>query len=152
MSMTIEIGNYTGESYALDKTLVGSVVLTGTLKEGTSIVDPVILVHSGVALSGNYLHIPAFNRWYFVTDITSVRTGLWQISAHVDVLMSWKNRIREQRAVIERNQNSYNLYMNDDKFQVQAKPIIQQLAFPSGPWNSGESRILVITGNNVSLT
>lgn len=152
MSMTIEIGNYTGESYALDKTLVGSVVLTGTLKEGTSIVDPVILVHSGVALSGNYLHIPAFNRWYFVTDITSVRTGLWQISAHVDVLMSWKNRIREQRAVIERNQNSYNLYMNDDKFQVQAKPIIQQLAFPSGPWNSGESRILVITGNNVSIT
>lgn len=152
MSMTIEIGNYTGVSYALDKTLVGSVVLTGTLKEGTSIVDPVILVHSGVALSGNYLHIPAFNRWYFVTDIVSVRTGLWQISAHVDVLMSWKARIREQRAVIERNQNSYNLYMNDDKFQVQAKPIIQQFAFPSGPWNSGESRILVITGNNVSLT
>lgn len=152
MSMTIEIGNYTGESYALDKTLVGSVVLTGTLKEGTSVVDPVILCHNGVALSGNYMHIPTFNRWYFITDIVSVTTGLWQVSGHVDVLMSWKARIREQRAVIARNQNSYNLYLNDDKFQVYANPRIQQLAFPSGPWNSGESRILVVTGNNVSIT
>ena len=93
MSMTIEIGNYTGESYALDKTLVGSVVLTGTLKEGTSIVNPSILVHSNVALTGNYMHIPAFNRWYFINDITSVRTGLWLVTGHVDVLMSWKTAI-----------------------------------------------------------
>lgn len=151
MSITIEIGNYTGESYALDKQLVGAVVLTGNLKDGTSVVDPVILIHNNVALTGNYAHIPAFNRYYFINDIVSIRTGLWRVACHVDVLMSWKNRIREQRAVIARNQNSYNLYLNDDKFQVTANPRIQQLAFPSGPWNQGESQILVVTGNNVSI-
>lgn len=145
--MNISIGNYAGESYALDKELVGAVTLTGTLKNNTSVVNPVIEIHSNVALTGNYMHIPAFNRYYFVTDIVSIRTGLWNVTGHVDVLMSWKTAIRQQRAAIARNENSYNLYLNDDKFQVTANPRIQQLAFPSGPWNSGESRILVITGN-----
>lgn len=39
----------------------------------------------------NYAYIPDFNRYYFVSEIVSVRTGLWRVSMRCDVLMSFKS-------------------------------------------------------------
>ena len=64
--------------------------ITFTLKEPTSIIDPVLLIKGNITeiIQANYITIPVFNRSYFINNITSVRNDLIEISAHVDVLSS----------------------------------------------------------------
>ena len=86
--------------------------------DGNDVVDdesnPVTFSYVNKVLSANYAYIPDFNRWYFVTDITSVRQNLWQVAMSVDVLMSYYGDILNLSAFIARNQNLYNPFVVDD--------------------------------------
>lgn len=70
-------------------------------------------------LSVNYVHIPDFNRYYFINDITSVRQNLWRLSLHVDVLMSYAKEIKNTNAFISRNENLYNNLLEDKMISYQ---------------------------------
>lgn len=70
-------------------------------------------------LSANYVHIPDFNRYYFINDITSVRQNLWRLSLHVDVLMSYAKEIKNTNAFISRNENLYNNLLEDKMISYQ---------------------------------
>lgn len=50
----------------------------------------------------NYAYIPEFHRHYFITDIVSVKTNLYMISMRCDPLMSFKDSILNQTAIVER--------------------------------------------------
>lgn len=69
-----------------------------TLKNGCSFLSPTFLL-SVETFSYNYCR---FNgRYYWVTDITSVRNNLFEVQCSVDVLASWKNDIIETNAFVE---------------------------------------------------
>ena len=119
--------------------------LSGTLREETDIVNPVINIEfNGTLTNVNYMHIPEFNRYYFITKIESVRTGLWRIYAHCDVLKTYAEGILGTPCVVARNQNKYNLYLNDSYFKVYANPRLQVINFPQS--FSGYSYVLVMKG------
>lgn len=132
--MTIVLQKNATEKNALDKTLTDIATLTGTLKTDTSIIDPVILIEADLTnyTDCNYMTIPDFDRSYFVNNIRSIRNGLIEITAHVDVLSSFKIQIRSNSAIIHRQQNRWNLYLNDGSFRVYQNPIVLTKAFPSG--------------------
>lgn len=133
MSITIKLQYNASEQEKVTKSVSDVVVLSGTLKEQTSITDPVILIeHSGTLPACNYMTIEAFGRSYFITGIESVRTGLWRISAHVDVLSTYAAQIRQNTAVIRRQENKWNLYLDDGSFRCYQNPNIVMKAFPSG--------------------
>lgn len=77
-----------------------------TLKEGTSIESPVFLLNSN-DFTINY--IKAFDHYYFVEDIKSVRNGLIEISCSMDVLATFKSAIGSYSAFIERADSSSNI-------------------------------------------
>ena len=145
--MTIVLYQNTSEFNAVDKTLSELVTLSGTLREQSSIIDPVINISDidNYIGSANYAYIPEFNRYYFITNIDSVRENLWRISFHVDVLYTYREQIRTNSAIIERNEREYDLKLNDGLFQTQQNPRIAQYPFPSGfnTWNF----VLAIAGN-----
>ena len=90
--------------------------IEGTLRAESSVIDPVIMIKKDnpTVSMYNYIYIPDFKRYYFITNITSIRTDLWEISMHVDVLYTWASYIRTNQAVIDKSQNSnYNWYLND---------------------------------------
>ena len=62
-----------------------------TLKSGTSLLSPTLLLNIASRPSYNYLSFEG--RYYFVTDIVSVRNDLWEISCTVDALATWKSEI-----------------------------------------------------------
>ena len=70
MSFIIKIQRNNSENIALDKNLTDILVLSGTLKEGTSIIDPVIIFEGNLSAvkNANYMTIDSFNRigkiWY----------------------------------------------------------------------------------------
>lgn len=60
-----------------------------------------------IVLSANYARIADFNRYYFITDIISIRRNIWQIELSCDVLMSYKDDFLKLKAFIGRNEFNY---------------------------------------------
>lgn len=133
--MNIQIQQTTSEKNRIGKSISTLYTASGALREGTSIINPVIRI-SGANIpslkNANYMYIPDFNRYYFITDIKSIRNGLIEISGHVDVLQTYAGQIKNNTAIIKRNANSWNLYIEDGLFKTYANPHIFTKLFPSG--------------------
>ena len=133
--MIIHIQQTTSEKTRIGKSISTLYTAHGALRDGTSIINPVIKI-SGANVptlrNANYMYIPDFNRYYFITDIKSVRNGLIEISGHVDVLQTYASQIRNNMAIVKRNANSWNLYIEDGLFKTYANPHIFTKEFPSG--------------------
>lgn len=145
--MTLKLYSNSSEYAALDKELELQLTLSGILREESSIIDPSILVEDldDYITDINYAYIPEFGRYYFITNIESVRNHLWRLSLHVDVLHTYADGIRANSGIIERNENLYDLQLNDGLFKTRQNPRIAQYPFPSGfnTWNF----VLAVAGN-----
>lgn len=145
MSFSIVFMNNQQELNKISKSPSTVMTLTGTLREETDIVDPQINIeYSGTLTNTNYMYIAEFHRYYFITKIESVRTGLWRVYAHCDVLKTYSQAILGTECVVARSQNLYNLFLNDSAFKVYSNPRLQIAKFPNK--FSGESYILAIKG------
>lgn len=145
--MNIILYQNISEYNAVNKTINKLTTLTGTLREESSIIDPIITISDIDSYVGsmNYAYIPEFNRYYFITNIETIRNKLWRVSFHVDVLYTYREQIKSNSAIIERNETQYDLKLNDGLFKTQQNPRIAQFPFPSGfnTWNF----VLAIAGN-----
>ena len=134
MSFSITLQQNNSDVRKLDKSLSTIATVTGTLKEGTSIINPVILIDCDISNVNtcNYMTIESFNRQYFVNDIKSIRNGLVEFSCHVDVLSTYATEIKGNRAIVRRQENDWNLYLNDGVFKVYQNPVVTTIEFPQG--------------------
>lgn len=149
MAFDIKIQRNESPNNSLDKNITDIVTLEGgTLRDATSIIDPVIIVESTMAnvRNANYLTIDMFGRSYFIKNITSVRNGLIEIACHCDVLSSFKDQIRANNAVIRRNQNANNIRVNDGVFTVRQDPHIVYRAF-GGTGFITQELVLAVAGS-----
>lgn len=136
--MQIVFYNNTAEMERVDKTnyLNKNFEIFGYLKNSTSIVNPTIVVELkrdvvekliaddnnslikddenknivllDKLLKSNYCYISDFNRYYYIDDIVSIANNLWEISLDCDVLYTYKDKIIENEAFIDRQENLYN--------------------------------------------
>lgn len=113
------------ENNKVDKTtsLIEVATLTGTLREQTSIINPSITIELSTLLDFNYVYIEEFKRYYFVKNIVNITNKMWRIDLHVDVLMSYKDIIVTQTALIDRNEFSYNELLVDNEEITNIRPI-----------------------------
>ena len=134
MSFDIVLMRSNSEKNRLTKDTETIMTVSGFLREGTSIIDPVIKIECDMSdvVGCNYLSIPIFGRKYFVNDIRSIRNRLFEFSCHVDVLSTYADSIRENTGIIKRQENEWNLYLNDGTFKVYQNPNVLTRAFPSG--------------------
>lgn len=133
--------------------IVKSLTSIGTfscaLKENTSVLNPVIIIATNENLyNSNYMEIPVFNRKYFITDIRSIGSDRWEVSAHVDVLDTYASAIKSNTAVIRRQENVYNLYLNDPDFLTYNYDRIQTKKFtPVSGFHKQLTYRLIINGS-----
>lgn len=149
MAFTIQIQYNASEDIALTKDLTTIAELSGVLRQETSIIEPVILIEGDLTdfTGANYMTIPAFERSYFINNIRSIRNDLIEISARVDVLYSFRAYIRENKAIIRKSVDNWNLYLNDGTFTVSQKPEILTLPFPIQFAYNTKNFVLAIAGN-----
>ena len=147
MAFEIMLQQNVSEKTRLTKTVNNILTVSGELKTDTSIIDPVIMIECDLSvITGcNYMTIPTFARSYFVNNIKSIRNGLIEFSCHVDVLSSFAESIKNNSAIIRRQENTWNLYLNDGVFRVYQNPMILTRAFPSG-FNTQEFVLAVAGG------
>lgn len=134
MSFSITLQRNNSEPIRMDKSITDITTVTGTLKDTTSVIDPVIRIQCALAdvAQCNYLTIPTFGRSYFVRDIRSLTADIVEFSCHVDVLSTYKSGIRGNTGITRRQENQWNLYLNDGSLKVYQNPYVITKEFPSG--------------------
>lgn len=147
MSFSITLMQNTSPVNKIGKELSSQLEVTGELRSETSIIDPIIMIECDLAdlTNCNYMYIPQFNRYYFVNNIRSIRNGLVEFTCHVDVLETYKDQIKANSAIIKRQENNWNLYLNDGAFKVYQNPIVITKEFPSG--FSSQEFVLAVAGS-----
>ena len=133
----------------IGKALTSIGTYSSSLKDNTSVLRPVLIIGTSDNLyTANYVEIETFGRKYFIEDIKSIGNNRWEISAHVDVLETYKNDIKNNQAVIRRQEGVYNLYLNDPDFLTYNYDRIQTKKFtPVSGFNKILTYVLVINGS-----
>lgn len=144
MSFNIILQKNNSPLNKVGKNISTVISLSGSLRNQSNVVNPEILVETTAdnITRANYLTISEFGRKYFIEEVESVRNNLWLIKAHVDVLDSFANEIRNNKAVVIRQENNFNLLLNDGVFKCLQNPRIVYRNFPSG---LGQFNYILIT-------
>lgn len=100
--MDIKLYYNTSDNKTIRKNLINEFLLTGTLRDSCSLIEPVINIESSNVLRFNYAYIPDFQRYYFVKEITNLRKNIWTLELEVDPLMSFKGDILALQVVVDK--------------------------------------------------
>lgn len=128
----------------------------GVFKDANNLVSPSIdlALSTDVINKFNYVYIQELKRYYYIDDITFIRNGYYNLSLSEDVLMTWKDYILQQSGVISRQENNYDLSIQDERLTVRNNAYVQTKLFPNG-FNMNKddfSYIVIIGGNNAKIS
>lgn len=128
--------------------------ITCHLQEGCSVQNPVFKFDKssvGDISQANYMYVPDFGRYYFITDIDCEAGGICIITARVDVLTSNANAIRGLRCQVQRQENNYNMDLPDNDIPVLAKRFLTYKNFSATPFSTnpqGRHFVLTVSGSS----
>lgn len=94
----------------------GGTSLDVNLKSGTSFISPTFLLSLGSTPTYNYVSYEG--RYYFITDIVSVRNDLWEIQCDVDVLATYKADILASTQFVAYSSVSGGTWLADTRIPV----------------------------------
>ena len=152
-STTVTLYNCTAENNILDKSSYLTSILseTITIKDQCDLIDPIIYLNTSTSII-NCNYMQAFGRYYFIREKTLIKGNLYAIHAHEDVLYTFKDQIKTQEGVIARQENKYNLYLDDEKYKVTGQVIERTLKFSKSPLTKSLQYVLLTTGGRGSLS
>lgn len=121
-------------------------ILTGTLREDCSIVNPVITMEIEGVPNFNYIYIPNFQRYYFVDEIVSISKNIWEVSMSCDVLMTYRGGIYQLTGFIDRNEFTFDDRIVDNKRVVPQGYSILDIPIENELFTGEVSYVLTGTG------
>lgn len=139
--MRLQIGQTRDEKNKLDKSFTASVTLQGELTTESNVVSPSIIVgYNADYLASNYCYIPAWGRYYFITEIT-VDGQLMTLHLHCDVLKSFSNDIKTSKATITRS-NRGNVNIADNRARATERSTVQYRSLGT-PFKSAATYVIL---------
>lgn len=111
--MLIETYNTTDTSNTVNKSITLNRDMDINFKGDVSIMNPTIILKYDTPLDFNYIYIPVFKRYYFITNISIFPNKVYRLDLECDLLMSYKDDILQAKANIKRQVN-HNNYFNSN--------------------------------------
>ena len=150
MAFTISLFKTASENNRVVKTLTDEKQLSGELRNQTSVLNPSIRIESADNISTyNYAYISEFCRYYYITDIVSVRTNCWTVSLRCDVLMSYKDEIQGLNVILNNTQETgLSNYLASPNWVNLVKTKTDIKVFPSGLSEQGEFILITAGGDS----
>lgn len=97
-----------------DKVLTNDMSVNGNLKANCDILNPSITIeYNNNVLGYNYVYIPAFARYYYITGFNIVNNTI-SVSLKCDVLKSHINDIKNSIGTVIRSQSG-SKFLNDSR-------------------------------------
>lgn len=150
MAFTISLFKTNSENNRVVKTLTDEKQLSGELRNQTSVLNPSIRIESADNISTyNYAYISEFGRYYYITDIVSVRNNCWVVSLRCDVLMSYKDEIQGLNVILDNTQETgLSNYLSSPNWVNLVKTKTDIKVFPSGLSEQGEFILITAGGDS----
>lgn len=147
---SIKIGKTSKRINSTSQTFSSSSTLTCTLKEPTSLHDPVFIVQG---LSGgtiyNYAEYGSY--YYWVTDVVSMTNNLSEVHCSLDVLATYKNAIKNTSSyVLYADSTNWNQYVDDVRFYPEVFNASSELAANIFPFNLSAEGCISLTFSQTS--
>lgn len=117
MSITVSLGTNLSDERELSKTIDWTQEdIPCDVYNPVDRLNPVILLDKAQVnlINVNYMYIPEFGRYYFITNIVGAAGGRVEVHGHVDVLFTYDSSIRECPVIAARSSNNYNTYLHDN--------------------------------------
>ena len=147
MALTVTLYSFTKRENSTKRPTSGGTDYSCLLIDETSLMEPTFKLEIAAnPISKNYAYVSDFNRYYFITDITS-KQGFWYISCTCDVLATYKTEIGSQSHYVLRSASNYDEYISDNFYGAKVSQEGNHL-YQSGPlWHSlGLTYVIGITG------
>ena len=127
MAITVSFGTSNSDPRTITKNVSGGSTCTGTLMNESNVVNPSILVNAAADdLAGyNYMTISAFNRSYFITDITSLSNTQSIVSGHCDVLSTYASAINTSHGIVARSTSAGDPLINDGSIKTKTTKTVK---------------------------
>ena len=121
--MNIDLYKNTSEENAIEKIILDKKTIEGTLKTTIDITDFSVIFNFFEDWNNyNYVYIEKLKRYYFVESKRIVNNSLVEYDLIEDVLMSFKDLIREQNILLTESEiafnGSQNNYIAENKLTV----------------------------------
>ena len=147
MAVTVLLQKNSSEKICLTKNTTTILEISAVFKEETSLIDPSFIIETDIATISevNYITVADFRRSYFVLNMVSITNNLVELNCHVDVLSSFASEIKANTGIVYRQENNWNLYLNDGVIKAYQNPIVTTQAFPKG--FTEQNYVLVCAGS-----
>lgn len=143
------------DKHKLHKTLTSIHNCVGSLRDECSLINPVILLETAEATAcrANYLEITDLDiqRYYFIKDWIMYRTGILEVHAELDPLMTYEAEIRQVSATIERNEYEADSYLVDENYVIDAYSNYVTIDFPKGFDTNNDTYVLMTVGGGAPV-
>lgn len=128
--------------YNADKNIVAQKHLTsigsfsGDFRATADVLRPTLIIQAEIPTSANYVYIPDFHRYYYISERREITKDLTEFSLYVDVRKSFYNNLLSNKGIVARNTNNYNMYLADNKIPISARKALAIQKFPSTPFGA----------------
>lgn len=112
--MKVDLYKNTTEENAIEKIIVDKKTIDGTLKTTIDITDFSVIFNFFEDWNNyNYVYIEKLKRYYFVESKRIVNNSLVEYDLIEDVLMSFKDLIRQQNILLTESESAFNGSQNN---------------------------------------
>lgn len=107
--MKVDLYKNTCEENAIEKIIIDKKTIEGTLKNSIDITNFSVIFNFFVDWNNyNYVYIEKLKRYYFVESKRIVNNSLVEYDLIEDVLMSFKDLIRQQNILLTESETAFN--------------------------------------------
>lgn len=138
--MVIKLYKNLSDNRTLNKKLSDMIEIEGTLKNPLNLMDIIFtLNYEAINNYDEYNYCEINGIYYFITNKALINNSLITFNLHIDVLMTYKDLIKDIPCIVARNENKYNAYFHDSELNQYSYKAIQTKLFTNNDVFSGNS-------------
>lgn len=132
--MNVTLYKNTSDKRNLNKVITEIKSVSATVKGDINIISPTLIIQY-FSTDFNYCYISDLNRYYYVNSISLLNGQRIQLELSVDVLMSYKEEIKNLTVNVLRYENIAPTFLTDNRIPLFSDTIQKVIEFPENIFN-----------------